>query len=56
MHCAHALLTKYNKREADKAAEGSRFCKLAALLYGDPAPNCTTNARRHWKREKRGAK
>ena len=29
--CAHALLTKYNKREAGNATRGSSFCKLAAL-------------------------
>jgi hypothetical protein len=36
VHCAHALLTKHNKREAGNTAKGNRFCKLAALLYGDP--------------------
>ena len=36
VHCAHALLTKYNKSEAGNATKGSRFCKLAALLYGTP--------------------
>jgi hypothetical protein len=34
VQCAITLLMKYNKREAGNAARGSRFCKLAALLYG----------------------
>jgi hypothetical protein len=33
VHCAHALLMKYNKRLAGNAARGSRFCKLASLMY-----------------------
>jgi hypothetical protein len=33
---AHALLTKYAGHAADDATRGSRFCKLSALLYGDP--------------------
>ena len=47
VHCAHVLLTKYNKREAGNAARGSRFCKLAAVLYDKPPPTCTISAWRH---------
>jgi hypothetical protein len=55
VHCAHALLTKYNKREAGKATAGSPFCKLAALLYGKPEVDLHNQCRAAL-RKKRGAK
>ena len=59
VHCARALLTKYNEREADNATRGSAFCKLAALLYGgdlaaDLHHQCAAALRKL--RKKRGAK
>jgi hypothetical protein len=56
VHCAHVLLTKYNKREAGNAARGSRFCKLAAVLYDYDKPVDLHHQCLAALREKRGAK
>lgn len=46
---AHSLMTKYCPSQADSGAKGSRFCKLASLLYGksdiDLSNQCKTALR-----------
>jgi hypothetical protein len=43
---AYELLYFYQSREvAEDASDGSRFCKLAALLYGEPTANLKNQCR-----------